>query len=275
MSNSISRLHLGYDPVKTVESLWNRLQQDIASWPSNKSPGPVGVCPGLAIVPGTASSTGMEKDAPVAAVKGDADLKVSQGQITFDAEGNDDPSSPYFSRKISYPGGASGVTLGRGYDMGVKNRDANQIQKDLMASGVDQERAVAFSAGAGLKGAVAGQFVHDNREKLGEISRKEQKKLFERIYPGYVKLARHYYEKWAAGEADSIQWDDLQPAIRDVLADFTYQGVDDLRGMRVAVRAGMRDKTQDLIDYIKSSRELMKYEKARRRIAYLEKHGDK
>ncbi|MFP2488055.1 lysozyme family protein [Enterobacter ludwigii] len=46
-------------------------------------------------------------------------LKVDKGQVTFDAEGNDITGNRYFSRRIHWPGNdLSGVTLGRGYDMG-------------------------------------------------------------------------------------------------------------------------------------------------------------
>src|SRR5262249_51741927 len=56
---------------------------------------------------------------PTAAASGGGPLQVSQGQVTFDAEGNDLVASPYYSRKIIWPGNAeSGVTIGRGYDMG-------------------------------------------------------------------------------------------------------------------------------------------------------------
>lgn len=45
-------------------------------------------------------------------------LTVKEGQVTFNAEGNDIQHSIFFSRHIHWPGGKSGVTLGRGYDMG-------------------------------------------------------------------------------------------------------------------------------------------------------------
>ena len=52
-------------------------------------------------------------------------LKVPYGQLTFDVEGNDIEDSSkaghrYFSRVVHWPGGASGVTIGRGYDFGQR-----------------------------------------------------------------------------------------------------------------------------------------------------------
>ena len=55
-------------------------------------------------------------------------LIVESGQVTFDAEGNDIESSRYFSRVIHWPGNTeSGVTIGRGYDMG--NRTKAKLDK--------------------------------------------------------------------------------------------------------------------------------------------------
>ena len=47
---------------------------------------------------------------------------VPFGQITFDAEGQEQRGK-YFSRSPHVPGPASGITIGRGYDLG--SRSAN------------------------------------------------------------------------------------------------------------------------------------------------------
>lgn len=54
-------------------------------------------------------------------------LTVPKGQLTFDAEGNDNNDSPYFSRHIHWPGGVSGITIGRGYDLGQQNDPASDF----------------------------------------------------------------------------------------------------------------------------------------------------
>lgn len=41
----------------------------------------------------------------------------SQGRLTFETEGNDDATSPYYTRRLHWPEGASGVTIGRGPDL--------------------------------------------------------------------------------------------------------------------------------------------------------------
>jgi hypothetical protein len=53
------------------------------------------------------------------------------------------------SERLHYPGGASGVTLGPGYDM--KERGPEEIVRDLMAIGIDREVAKKASKAGGLK----------------------------------------------------------------------------------------------------------------------------
>lgn len=97
-------------------------------------------------------------------------LKVDKGQVTFDAEGNDITGNRYFSRRIHWPGNdLSGVTLGRGYDMGGRSKDS--VYSDMIASGIDSDKANEISMGAGLKGSAAMNFVLSNRESIGEITR--------------------------------------------------------------------------------------------------------
>jgi hypothetical protein len=100
-------------------------------------------------------------------------LEVSQGQVTFDAEGNDNSKSPYYSRVSQWPENAlSGVTLGRGYDMG--GRSEAKGASDLVAAGLPLDKANAFAKGAGKKGPDAEKFVKENKEKLGEFSQEVQ-----------------------------------------------------------------------------------------------------
>jgi hypothetical protein len=48
-------------------------------------------------------------------------LEVPKGKLTFDVEGNDIENSTWFSRKVHWPGGVSGITIGRGYDLGQQS----------------------------------------------------------------------------------------------------------------------------------------------------------
>ena len=84
-------------------------------------------------------------------------LKVRKGQLTFNAEGNNKKGSRYYSRKPHVPGKSSGITLGRGYDMGLKS--VVQIATDLLQAGLSSGLAKLFSKGAGLKGQSATEFL--------------------------------------------------------------------------------------------------------------------
>ena len=77
-------------------------------------------------------------------------LQVDRGQVTFDSEGNDNPNSIYFSRKPHVPSSASGITIGRGYDL--KLRKQSEVYNDLTNSGMSSSIALKFSHGIGLKG---------------------------------------------------------------------------------------------------------------------------
>lgn len=198
----------------------------------------------------------------------DPNLSVSEGQLTFSAEGNDDPGSLYFSRHIHWPGGESGVTLGRGYDM--RKREEADVKKDLIAAGIAASLAAEFAKGAEKTGAEAKIFVAENQTKLGVIDTEIQKKLFENIYPGYVKTARRIYDKRTHDEPDRVAWDKLSQAIKDVLVDFAYQG---FSGWPEAMEEGMNNDSEELIDYIKSSPRTKPYETGRGRAKYLKKYG--
>lgn len=85
-------------------------------------------------------------------------LHVPEGQFTFNAEGKDFITAvePFkqprnmanFSRILYCPGGGSGVTLGRGYDM--KLRSAAGIISDMRTAGIEEYKAVICSKSAGL-----------------------------------------------------------------------------------------------------------------------------
>lgn len=195
-----------------------------------------------------------------------APLAVGRGQVTFDAEGNDVPGNRFFSRVIHWPGNAaSGVTLGRGYDMG--SRSQGDVSGDLEAAGLGSSEASRFAEGAGRKGDSAKSFVLSNRDRLGEISREAQNKLFELIYPRYLERGRRNYENWTANEAGRTDWNRLHPAIRDIMVDFAYQGF--TRGPR-PMQKGMRNDFDELITYIRTNETIRSYERGRRRAAFLE-----
>ncbi len=151
-------------------------------------------------------------------------LSVLRGQFTFDQEGTENPGS-YFSRAVHYPGGTmSGVTIGRGYDMG--SRSSQQVLNDLFSAGVSREDAVLLSLGAGLRGSKANVFISTYCDSLPILSLQEQKNLFEKItYPYYEKdTIRLATKPDVVNIYGKTNWESLNQIIKDILIDLRYRG---------------------------------------------------
>jgi len=125
-------------------------------------------------------------------------LEPKEGLLTFRAEGNNDSSSQYFSRKIHWPALSSacnnepsGVTIGRGYDLG--SRSKNEILSTLLAAGLNKEQAEKLAKGSKLQGCHADNFVRSNKQDIGEITEPQQKQLFESLYREYSHLSESLY----------------------------------------------------------------------------------
>jgi len=195
-------------------------------------------------------------------------INIKEGKITFDAEGNDMPDSPHFSRVIHWPGSSlSGVTLGRGYDMG--SRSESEIYRHMVSAGVDINKAIKISQAHGLKGSIAQHFVATNKETIGAITRDQQILLFNLTYPHYVERAIENYNKWTSSVSGRVSWSDLKPAIKEILVDFVYQGF--TKGPN-PMRAGMNNNIDELIRYIENTPAISQYEKGRHRALYLKNY---
>lgn len=203
-------------------------------------------------------------------------LTVPKGQLTFDAEGSDVENSIFFSRVVHWPGNsASGVTIGRGYDLG--NRSKIEVYNDLVDSGVPGDVAMVISNGAGIKGAEASRFVVENKSRT-LITRKAQHKLFIKIYPDYVHRAKLNYERWTtsyhinAANINGVSifnktnWDMLDEKIKDVIVDLVYQGF--TKGPKPMIYGMLNDRYK-YAEYIKSTQSLNQYEPGRHRAKYL------
>ncbi|WP_241647840.1 pesticin C-terminus-like muramidase [Rosenbergiella metrosideri] len=195
-------------------------------------------------------------------------IKPMSGLLTFLSEGNDKKGSIGYSRVIHFPGNynkcntnISGVTIGRGYDMG--RRYKSEILSDLILSGIPQDQAKEISNGAMLQGCVAANFVKNNKSKIGEITEVQQVKLFQKTYEKYVQHAIYFYKKYKGIE--SIEWNRLDPRIRDVFVDILYQGLMN----KDLVKYFEKNKKEDVINMIKKTKGIMMYEKNRGRIKYL------
>lgn len=189
-----------------------------------------------------------------------------RGKLTYDAEGNNIPGSPYYSRVIHWPGNeASGVTLGRGYDMG--GRTESEIYHDMISAGIDENKAQKISQASNYKGTAAKLFVTNNKNDIGEITEKQQIELFNIIYPDYISRTISNYKKWTAGFETAKDWDELDGPIQEVLIDFVYQGF--TKGPKPMLAGANNDK-HELISYIRNTPGISRYEPGRHRANYLE-----
>ncbi|HHQ4518184.1 TPA: hypothetical protein ACSP2U_000191 [Aeromonas veronii] len=157
-------------------------------------------------------------------------LTVPKGQLTFDAEGNDINGSPWFSRVIHWPGGVSGVTIGRGYDLGQQQSPAS----DLHQVGIINTLKVWLVNGQGRSGAQAKEYYDSasNDIKRMEISRRQQYDLFnvaytyleedvKRICQKNATIRAYHYDPSTSPEQ---AWNDIPAKIKEILVDLRYRG---------------------------------------------------
>ena len=155
-------------------------------------------------------------------------LKVPAGQLTFDVEGNDieDASNTahrYFSRKVHWPGGVSGVTIGRGYDLGQRPNP----ETDLAAVKITEPLFSWLIGAKGLKGQAASDYLTSASVEIKKIfiTRKQQYDLFVSVYKFMKKRVIEI-----SGKDDTIQaygalnWESIDSKIQDMVVDLIYRG---------------------------------------------------
>ncbi|VVO46941.1 hypothetical protein PS862_00100 [Pseudomonas fluorescens] len=155
-------------------------------------------------------------------------LTVPYGQLTFDAEGNDiedesHPSYRYFSRVAHWPGGVSGVTIGRGYDLGQRPNP----RKDLYAVGIEEPLLTWLIGAKGLHGTAAKNYI-DNAPmaiRKHRVSRKQQYELFLPVYDYMKKDVVRISSAAAAKDAYGVLvWGMVNSKIQDIVIDLIYRG---------------------------------------------------
>lgn len=169
----------------------------------------------------------------------DADVvTIQRGALTSMGEGSDAETS-----HIHRPGTeASGVTIGKGYDIG--SRTPEQVIADLTAAGLPEATAREISQGAGLRGDAAQAFADAHASSVGEIPVDVQVRLLGSLLPEYTERARTTAtsttpdsqnrnaagrEAMAGAPAGTFrmtdeQWNNLHPATTELLTDLIYQG---------------------------------------------------
>lgn len=158
-------------------------------------------------------------------------LKVERGQLTFDVEGNDIEGSIHFSRIAHWPPvGDSGITLGRGYDIGQQPN----VESDLKNIGIVDPFLSWIVGGQGKRRAEAGDYLAAASEasRQHQITRKQQHQLFvftynlmeadvKRISTNSATLNRYYPAMVGRGEE---AWAAIENRIKDLMVDLRYRG---------------------------------------------------
>jgi len=109
---------------------------------------------------------------------------------------------PGVSNRLHWPLGASGVTLGPGYDM--KERNHATIVSDLRAIGVDQTIAEKAAMGAGLEDDEARLFAKKHHNLI-DLTSQQQMQLLIWIEPSYeAKVKRSIHVDLKQHEFDSL-----------------------------------------------------------------------
>jgi len=147
--------------------------------------------------------------------------RPQRGRLTFDAEGRE--GGRYHSRHFHVPSDASGLTIGRGYDM--KLRSKSHIRDDLVAAGVAPGDAALISQAAGMKGEQAEEFIEENELEAFEITPEQQVALFDIEYARQEADTRRLATKADVTRVyGATDWDALDTTISEVLVDLRFRG---------------------------------------------------
>ncbi|ELY4601048.1 hypothetical protein C3E80_16505 [Cronobacter malonaticus] len=187
-------------------------------------------------------------------------LTVGDGQLTFDAEGVDYITAvvpfkqqryPFFSRILHWPGtGLSGVTLGRGYDMG--SRSAGEILAMLRHAGIEEYKAQICAKAAGLRNREAQRFVEFYGPFVGEITHRQQVNLFIITWQQNTAYGKGVYDRriQKLRLEHAVSWDNIDKRIRDVFLDTIYKGnVNAGKMIDIMAQGGTK---KEIIDFIKN-----------------------
>lgn len=264
------------------------LQQRVAKQKQNRYPdtnGPSMSPPGFSLSASTAQMKA--EDSPIQRTE---DLSITAGELTATGEGSDAET-----KWVHWPHtDASGVTLGKGYDIG--SRTESQVVAELMAAGMGETQAKKISKGAGKKGQAAGDWVTANKTSVGEISREVQYTLLATMLTEYTDKAKTlatsttatkdgsgYYTNARGREINDgvdagtyvlseAQWNALHPAMVEFVTDLKYQGGYYLYGRIAEVNKALIENDGDHLAQFKAVRELFKKQDDEN-MSYMDRYG--
>ena len=201
-------------------------------------------------------------------------LIVPKGQLTFDAEGNDIDSSIYFSRKSHIPNnngiviGNSGVTLGRGLDIGSPPSGASgqfpsKLNLQTMFDGAELNPKLSKWLLS-----IEGKTKKDGFNALKEttltdaeltITRKQQYLMFNYIYDYMEEKTKILMTKPDIKKAyGDVKWGSIPEKVKEVLVDLTYRGDNQPTSRKKIVPALVKDALDgnDSYDNFKTAMEV-------------------
>src|SRR5699024_9886296 len=124
-----------------------------------------------------------------------------------------------------WPGGVSGITIGRGYDLG--QWDKATIERDLTYAGIKDPLYSWLVNAQGLKGNAAKNYLQKADPKIisTPITRKQQYLLFEPVYEfmknDVIRISSKFKNIKDYGE---LSWEQTNPLIKDIVVDLKYRG---------------------------------------------------
>lgn len=166
-------------------------------------------------------------------------MRVPKGQLTFDSEGNDVEDSIYFSRHPHVPNnrgiviGASGVTFGRGLDLGQQSEEYVKslfIKMEENTNPLPDALKKWLMGSVGKKGREALDYCNEIDQYVSKseqfFTRKQQHYLFNAVYEHQYEITKRVI---ASGtEIDNVKItaniETFGQDVQDVLVDLTFRG---------------------------------------------------
>ncbi|WP_415846712.1 pesticin C-terminus-like muramidase [Vibrio aquimaris] len=188
-------------------------------------------------------------------------LTVPRGQFTFNNEGDDIESSYYFSRKAHVPNnsgvvvGRSGVTIGRGLDVGNpptgatgQSPSALNLRELFQKSGLTPALSNWLLSVEGIQKEAALESLNNSGldNKTLTLTRKQQHLMFNEVYAYMEEKTRILLTKPDVKRAyGDVGWNELPLKVKDVLIDLTYRGDNHGRSRREFIPALVLDKNSN------------------------------
>ena len=145
----------------------------------------------------------------------------SYGVVTWQSEGAE--GGPYHRRKLHVPSSASGLTIGRGYDL--KQKPPATINSNLTLSHVSVGIATVLSKASKLHGDSAKKFIIENDLLDFEVSTETQLALFKLSYEAETSEVKRICGKKGTVEGyGAVDWENLDLNIKDVVIDLKFRG---------------------------------------------------